>query len=277
VELIQWVTAISQGQPLPPQNLSEEALECRAKRIASDEVRQSKQSAKLAKAKAAKAVPKKPVAMSNNSVAAKRLAALRGQPLPEGDHNYASSPHFIDDSTDDGSFDPFGGSGPASVTNHTAPRAATAPTLFPEAAPRSSFSSFQPSSTPASSAADGFDLFASSAPSASVGFGNFDDAAPSTSAGFDAFDAAPPAKPTKPSRPSFTASGFDNFGDAAPAPKTSTLASGSFDAFAPSTGFEKPSTGVATGTKMLILSPVSSQHALLLPFRHLFFATDPQS
>ena len=194
-ELIEWVDALSHASPLPAQHLSEEALQCRANRLAADEIRQTKLASKLAKAKAAaKVVPKKPVAMSANSVAARRLATMRGLPVPElsphqqqhhddfHSHHSQSQQHHnqqqhhqqedygqdeVNAQEDDGEFDPF-----ANHTTASASTAVTASTRAATAAAPPSFASFQEEEV------SSFDPFS--------GGGSFG-AAPSSAMGFDAF------------------------------------------------------------------------------------------
>jgi hypothetical protein len=239
------VTAVAKGLPLPAQTLSQEALQCRAARLAADEVRQTKAKAKLAQAKAAKAAPKKPVTLSSNSVAARRLATMRGLPVPEmgglsvvndGHHEEEEEEH---DGNQEG-FDPF--------ATHSAP----AHTTMVGSAPRPSFTadagSFDPFGTAATAVAPRASF--GSAPASSAGFASFGDnadafAAPASASGFDAFGselAAPVVEADgfgSVADSSFAASAFSNFDDAANTPVSST-----FDAFAPDSAFEpSPSSG----------------------------------
>lgn len=75
LDLLLAMREISRGAPLPPYELSPEAVQRRAARIAADEVRKAK-----AKKKTGPTVPevKRAAPPSVNSVAAKRLAAKRG-------------------------------------------------------------------------------------------------------------------------------------------------------------------------------------------------------
>ena len=101
--------ALSKGKPLPPYQLSEEAEKRRRDRLAADELRQKKAAAKKGHSTAAVSAAPKAIPISSNSVAAKRLAALRGGQLPEGG---GSSSQLLDE------FDPFGStlpSGPISM------------------------------------------------------------------------------------------------------------------------------------------------------------------
>ena len=202
-ELIEWVDALSHASPLPAQHLSEEALQCRANRLAADEIRQTKLASKLAKAKAAaKVVPKKPVAMSANSVAARRLATMRGLPVPElsphqhqqqhhddfHSHHSQSQQHHnqqqhhqqedygqdeVNAQEDDGEFDPF-----ANHTTASSSTAVPASTRAATAAVPPSFASFQEVEENYSREDSSFDPFS--------GGGSFG-AAPSSAMGFDAF------------------------------------------------------------------------------------------
>lgn len=205
-------------------------MECRAKRLAADEVRQSKLSAKAAKAKAAKAPSKKPVAMSNNSVAARRLAMMRGQPVPEsGLSSPFTNTDYNDDGADDGSFDPFGGSsaatsGPVSASARALPSSANGGFGGLDAFTGNGAGA----GAGVAASTQGFDAFAPTsaapAPAAAVdGFVNFGAA----TGGFDAFDAPPVSTAAPKTTASFQPSGFDNFGDAP--------AAAGFDAFAPTT------------------------------------------
>lgn len=230
------MSALSSGQPLPHQVLSSEAQQCRANRIAADQVRESKASSKLAKQKAAQAkpAPKKPVQPSANSVAARRLAAMRGQPLPEeqqhqqqyseysvqegnavGVDRFGSSADYCNDQhsqTQQHTFDPFADH-PAVATATTAPYVSPSASTFAfstaaaAAPPRASFAedsqdsaaAFTPSS--GAGAVEAFAAFNTSVPESST-FDPF--AAPAVdvtaNAAFKAFGATPT-----------TSDGFSNF------------------------------------------------------------------
>ena len=113
--------ALSKGKPLPPYQLSEEAEKRRRDRLAADELRQKKAAAKKGPSTAAVSAAPKAIPISSNSVAAKRLAALRGGQLPEG--GGSNSSQLLDE------FDPFGStlpSGPISMDDFQ-PTFSTAP------------------------------------------------------------------------------------------------------------------------------------------------------
>jgi len=83
-ELLSCIQSLVQGQPLPPPQLSQEALQCRADRLAAMQVRESKASTRASKNAPVKVV-KVATAPSTNSVAAKRLAMMRGQAVADDD------------------------------------------------------------------------------------------------------------------------------------------------------------------------------------------------
>ena len=101
--------ALSKGKPLPPYQLSEEAEKRRRDRLAADELRQKKAAAKKGPSTAAVSAAPKAIPISSNSVAAKRLAALRGGQLPEGSGSSSSSSRLLDE------FDPFGSTLPTGL------------------------------------------------------------------------------------------------------------------------------------------------------------------
>ena len=227
VELIDWVTAIAHNQPLPAQVLSAEAEQCRAARIASNQLRESKANSKLKAKQAAKPQPKKPVTLSSNSVAARRLATLRGH-APE-DHEHHEYEHHLESPShaalqqhhteEVDSFDPFGQhQETASASNQNGFTSAAGFEASFDAAPVASFAPFEDDSS--------FDPF-----------GN----APSASA--PAVRAPSFTSPSAVRAPSFTATpassgndGFSSFtasiGDAWDVPAfASTPAAGGFDAF----------------------------------------------
>jgi hypothetical protein len=77
-ELLKMLVELAAGRPLPPYQLSTEAIRRREERIAADQLREAK-----TKKKAAPVVPpRKGAPPSSNSVAAKRLAAKRGHSAP---------------------------------------------------------------------------------------------------------------------------------------------------------------------------------------------------
>ncbi len=228
MELIEWVTAIAHNQPLPAQVLSAEAEQCRAARIASNQLRESKANSKLKAKQAAKPQPKKPVTLSSNSVAARRLATMRGHAPEDNQHHeheherYADSPSHAAfqqphiEGAD--SFDPFGQhQTPASASNKSGFASAGFEVSF-DAAPAATFAAFEEDSS--------FDPFGN-APSASV----------------SAVRAPSFTSPSAVRAPSFTAAsassnndGFSNFtasaGDAWDSSAfASTPAAGGFDAF----------------------------------------------
>jgi len=241
VELIDWVTAIAHGKPLPAQNLSAEAEQCRATRIASNQLRESKANSKLKAKQAAKPAPKQPVALSANSVAARRLATMRGQPLPEENHKpvaYLNSPahgasqaqykHNSPGSAEEGSFDPFaqksGGESPSPVFEASF-----------EDAPTPSFASFEQSA-----ADDSFDPFGN-APTAAFPSPVKPPPKPvkRPSGTAAVTSAAPPAAPTAPPAPAARAASNDGFASFSATTEAwgepsfaSTPAAGGFDAFA---------------------------------------------
>lgn len=71
---------IARGNPLPPYQLSEEALRRRQERLAADEVRQKQTKKKPLQNSLLEQYSQKAAAPASNSVAAKRLAAKRGMP-----------------------------------------------------------------------------------------------------------------------------------------------------------------------------------------------------
>ena len=111
-QIITAVVALSKGKPLPPYQLSEEAERRRRDRLAANELRQKKAAAGK-KCPSTNAAPKA-VPISSNSVAAKRLAALRGGPVSEGSTSNSSSSSSSSSQLLD-EFDPFASSGTASV------------------------------------------------------------------------------------------------------------------------------------------------------------------
>lgn len=132
-ELLTMLVELAAGRPLPAYELTAEAIKRREDRIAANQVRESK-----AKKKAAPVVPlRKGVPPSANSVAAKRLAAKRGQPLPSGEEDLfdSSSPTEFDTSPTAhsarsapvglavSSFDPFGDEPAPAVTSQATPTA----------------------------------------------------------------------------------------------------------------------------------------------------------
>jgi hypothetical protein len=273
-ELLVWLTAVAKGQALPEQNLTQEALQCRASRLAADEVRQTKQNAKLAKAKAAKAAPKKPVALSSNSVAARRLATMRGLPVPEGSSGARDSPQHEEEEgheDDHEGFDPF--------ATHSAPAQHT------EFAPRPSFTafpaadagSFDPFGTAPAATAAAPPRASFSAPASSQGFASFGDDADAFGApsagGFDAFGAESTA-PAAHIDGFSEAVAFTNFDDAA----ATTPASSTFDAFAPTSAFENsPSSGGNCCTTRLVSSFFSRLDTHLHCFCCLLFVLVEQA
>jgi AP2-associated kinase len=88
-ELLLAMREVSKGSPLPPYELSAEALQRRAERIAADEVR------KIKAKKKPNATPidtKRSAPPSANSVAAKRLAAKRGVSVDANDNSLILDP-----------------------------------------------------------------------------------------------------------------------------------------------------------------------------------------
>jgi serine/threonine protein kinase len=87
-QIIDAISAISKNQPLPSYELSQEALQKRKERIAMEEFNNNnnKKSNKKSPVVARKQGP-----LDNNSVAARRLAAKRGTPLPDPMQNNSSS------------------------------------------------------------------------------------------------------------------------------------------------------------------------------------------
>ena len=229
MELIDLVTTLAHGKPLPPQVLSPEAEQCRAARIASTQLRESKANNKLKAKQAAKPAPKAPVPLSSNSVAARRLAAMRGQPLPDepmhresrysGGEDFVQQHHSPVDDDDAETFDPFAQQNQAVSTVSVPARASfSAPARASFSAPTApavaSFAAFDTSSSPEEDTFDPFGAASASASSAmpsafpeadpSGGFANFSNSAADawdqpafgsapTSAGFDAF--APTSAP----------------------------------------------------------------------------------
>lgn len=106
------MVALSKGKPLPLYELSQEAERRRRDRLEANELRLKKAAAKKGPPIANAAATPKAVPISSNSVAAKRLAALRGGPVPEGctsSSSSSSSSQLLDE------FDPFTSSGTVSV------------------------------------------------------------------------------------------------------------------------------------------------------------------
>ena len=239
VELIDWVTAIAHGKPLPAQNLSAEAEQCRAARIASNQLRESKANSKLKAKQAAKPAPKQPVALSANSVAARRLATMRGEPLPEQNYKptaYSSSPAHaapqakfhhhspLSPEAEADSFDPFAQKSGEMAT------ASVFEASF-EDAPTPSFASFEQSS-----ADDSFDPFGN-APTAAFPSSVKPPPKPvKRPSGTAAVASAAPVAPPAPAARATSNDGFASFSATAEAwgePSfASTPAAGGFDAFA---------------------------------------------
>lgn len=89
LELLLAMREISKGSPLPPYELSAEALQRRAARIAADEVRNTKAKKKPT---ATPIDTKRSAPPSANSVAAKRLAAKRGVSVEVTDNHLTPGP-----------------------------------------------------------------------------------------------------------------------------------------------------------------------------------------
>jgi hypothetical protein len=89
LELLLAMREISKGSPLPPYELSAEALQRRAARIAADEVRNTKTKKKPT---ATPIDTKRSAPPSANSVAAKRLAAKRGVSVDATDNHLTPGP-----------------------------------------------------------------------------------------------------------------------------------------------------------------------------------------
>jgi hypothetical protein len=281
VELIDLVTTLAHGKPLPPQVLTPEAEQCRAARIASTQLRESKANNKLKAKQVAKPAPKAPVPLSSNSVAARRLAAMRGQPLPDeplhresrysGGEDFIQQHHSPVDDDDAETFDPFTQQNQA-VPAVSVPAGASfsAPTLparasfsAPMAPAVASFAAFDTSS-PGEDSFDPFGAASASAPSAvpstfpkadpSGGFANFSSSAADA---WDqpAFGSAPPSVGFDAFAPTGAPIGDDGFTPTGAASKDTGF-SAQFDAFeatpAPSSttddGFTPTGTGATTAT-----------------------------
>eukprot|EP01039_Chlorochromonas_danica_P000800 gene800-868_t len=89
-ELLEMVVELAAGRPLPPYQLTEEAIKRREARLEADKVRECKNKKKAAPAPP----PRKGQPPSSNSVAAKRLAAKRGH-LPSD--STETSPQALDE------------------------------------------------------------------------------------------------------------------------------------------------------------------------------------
>ena len=224
---------LSKGQPLPPFELSAEALQCRERRLAAAVLKQQKKDSKKTPLTVIPPRNTQAPALDSNSVAARRLAAKRGQPVggptasvgvvsnprstPASAESFASFADFDDApgvngastswasselSTTDG-FDPF--------AEHEAPIAAvtnanvTADDLFgaSDVGDQSFGFSSQPTAPATGFSENGFDsgfsAFDSSAPPPSFDFSSSDvfAAAPNSSHTstklFDDFDSLPPS------------------------------------------------------------------------------------
>jgi len=95
IQLIESTTAFSQGKPLPPYQLTNEAKKKREERIAANTVRENKKAIK----KPTNVVPlKNTLPLDSNSVAARRLAVKRGDinvhPTVEKNKNKNESNHY---------------------------------------------------------------------------------------------------------------------------------------------------------------------------------------
>ena len=101
--------ALSSDRPLPPFELSEEAQRRRQERLAASDLRAKKAAAAAAAKKAHFALPSSPkaVPLSSTSVAAKRLAALRGVPTSDDSSPSIAATNSNSEVINKNDFDPF--------------------------------------------------------------------------------------------------------------------------------------------------------------------------
>lgn len=266
--MINWVTELSTNNALPAQILSEEALKCRADRIAASQLRDAKANSRAAKLKQAQAsarpAHKTVVHPSSNTVAARRLALMRGQPLPQDTASAVQSSQYINESFGDFSRsqsksdpDPFDANfdiGQSSSSNAAGsggyrPRAPS----FEEGGPatasaNSHFDPFALNDAPPLSQVATFDPFSSPSSSSSISFAHgaesFGDPFAQSGHQTIAASASASVSASAPSTTTLSAPAFASFGDTPAATQHTSV--GGFDAFEDQSNPTQPSSFVSS-------------------------------
>lgn len=179
--MLNYLAEIASGRPLPPHQLSAEAIRRREERIAADQLRESK-----SKKNKGPVVPdRKGAPPASSSVAAKRLAAKRGQPLADDpvESFGSSNKGTVDFQSDFSEFNTTGNS-----SNAFGSSSVNQAVSF---GGEDIFASHSTAATSNAFAANEVDLFASTSTAAQSFGADFDEfgstTAASSSAHFDAF------------------------------------------------------------------------------------------